>query len=241
MIRGLVNRRDPGVVDPAEADDERAEQIGEYLSSHPVRRVQLGAGPHPMPGWLATDAVPRSDEVVELDAREPLPFPDDCIDFIHAEHLIEHLAYRPGQRLLRECRRVLRPGGVLRLATPDLARLVAIYRGDAGAEGEHYLDHAHQRWLRHRPHRHPAFLVNHNVRAWGHQFLYDEDLLTRCLTDAGYVDVTPCALGESDHEELRGVEQHGTGGAASRRAVAYETVVLEARKPETAAEAAGAI
>jgi predicted SAM-dependent methyltransferase len=231
MLRGLLARQEPGLVDAGDDPADRAERIRDYLVTHRVPKLQLGAGQHGIPGWLATDINPRHDEVVEVDVREPLPFPDRTFDYVHAEHLIEHVAYRPGQRLLRECHRVLRPGGVLRVATPDLARLVAIYRGDAGPEGDVYLDYAYRRWLRGRPLRHPVFLLNHNVRAWGHQFLYDEDLLSRCLADAGYVDITPCALGESAHEELRGVERHGGASELSRRAVAYETMVLEATKP----------
>lgn len=230
MIRGLLARQEPGAVDPTDTDAERDEHIRGYLASHRVRKLQLGAGQHALPGWLSTDINPRHDDVVEVDVREPLPLPAESFDYIHAEHLIEHIAYRPGQRLLRECWRVLRPGGVLRVATPDLARLIAIYRGDAGPEGEVYLDYAYRRWLKGRPHRHPVFLVNHNVRAWGHTFLYDEDLLSQCLADAGYVDITPCALGESGHEELRDVERHGGTNELSRRAVAYETMILEASK-----------
>jgi predicted SAM-dependent methyltransferase len=232
LLRRLLEKRSPAAVDPSDPGSEQSERIHDYLATHPVRKLQLGAGVNRLPGWLPTDINVRHDDVVQLDATEPLPFPDTSIDFIHAEHLIEHIPYRPGQRMLRQCRRVLRPGGVLRLATPDLARLVAVYRGDAGPEGEHYLEHAFQRWLKGRPHPHPAFLINHNLRAWGHVFVYDEELLTRCLREAGYVDIVRCELGESTHEQLRDVERHGTHNNLSRRAVAFETMILEATKPD---------
>lgn len=230
MVRGLVDRRSPGAIDPSDPTAERDELIRDYLAHHDVRKLQLGAGVNRVEGWLSTDIEPRTDDVLELDAREPLPFPDESLDYIFAEHMIEHIAYRPGQRMLRQCLRVLRPGGVLRLATPDLARLIAIYRGDAGPDGDHYLEHAFERWLKGRPHAHPAFLINHNLRAWGHLFVYDEDLLTRALIDAGYDDVTRCAMGESSHADLRNMERHGTHNNMSRRAVEFETMILEATK-----------
>lgn len=233
MVRSLLDRRSPAAVDPSDPTEERDERIRDYLARHEVRKLQLGAGVNRQPGWLSTDITSRHDDVLELDASGPLPFPDDSLDYIFAEHLIEHIAYRPGQRMLRQCRRVLRPGGVLRLATPDLAQLIAVYRGDAGPDGEHYVEHAFQRWLKGRPHRHPAFLINHNLRAWGHLFVYDESLLTRALTEVGFVDVTRCALGESTHEALQDVERHGTHNNMSRRAVEFETMILEGTKPSS--------
>ena len=231
MVKGLLDRRSPAAVDPSDPTEERDERIHDYLARHEIRKLQLGAGVNREDGWLSTDIDSRHDEVLEVDASEPLPFPDDSLDFIFAEHMIEHIAYRPGQRMLRQCLRVLRPGGVLRLATPDLARLIGVYRGDAGPDGEHYLQHAFERWLKGRPHPHPAFLLNHNLRAWGHLFVYDEDLLTRALGEAGYVDITRCELGESAHEALRGMERHGTHNKISPRAVRFETMIIEATKP----------
>jgi predicted SAM-dependent methyltransferase len=230
LIRGLLARRAPATVE-TDARAERERRIQDYLASHEVRKLQLGAGTYPMSGWLATDVKPRRDQVLPVDARKPLPIPDASIDYIHAEHLFEHIRYPAGQRLLKECWRVLRPGGVLRIATPDFARLIAIYRGDAGPEGDHYLDHMFEHSLKYRPHRHPVFLLNHLVRAWGHLFLYDEELLARCLAEAGYVDITPCALGESEHRHLRDVERHGGKDEQRRRAVTFETMILEATKP----------
>lgn len=233
LVRGLLSppHADPPAHPPVDPLAERDERIAAYLATHDVRRLQLGSRAHRRPGWLASDIDPKHPAVLAIDASRPLPFPDDSLDLVHAEHLIEHLRFGPGQRLLRECRRVLRPGGVLRLATPDLARLVAVYRGDAGPEGENYLDFACERWLSGRPYRHPGFLLNHNLRAWGHVFVYDEEMLTRSLHDAGLVDVTRCALGESAHPDLRDMERHLGSSPEARRAVGFETMVLEATSP----------
>ena len=54
--------------------------------------------------------------VVYMDATEPFPLPSQSFDAVHCEHVIEHVAYEAGMTMLRECRRVLRPGGVLRIA-----------------------------------------------------------------------------------------------------------------------------
>ena len=98
--------------------------------------------------------------------------------------------------MLRECLRVLRPGGVLRLATPDFARLVELYEGRAGPDGAPYLRWHHRNFSPAKP-LHPLVVINHDVRAWGHTFLYDEEVLTNALTDAGSIDVGRHELGRS--------------------------------------------
>ncbi len=235
LLRRRARRGAPEVVAPAPADDDPAAAIADYLATHEVRKLQLGAGGKHHEGWLSTDIEPRHPGVVRLDATRRLPLPDDSIDYIFAEHLIEHLAWKPGQRMLGECLRVLRPGGVIRIATPDLARYIAIYRGDAGPDGEHYLEWAYTRFLKGRPHRSAVFLLNHNMRAWGHTFLYDAELLGLALADAGYVDVVRRAFNDSPHEALRGIERHGIHGKLSPRAVEFETMIFEATKPPSAA------
>ena len=230
--RGALKRtpaRAPG------SGTSRDPQISAYLRDHNVRCLQIGAGDKHIEGWLSTDLNPRDSDTIFLDATKPFPFPDQCLDFVFGEHLIEHVSWWGGQRLLRECRRVLRPGGVLRLATPDTARLIDLYRGEAGGEGEHYLHWHHDRFTP-RMRSHPLVVLNHTMRAWGHSFLYDADLLRSALSDAGFVQITQCEMDESRHLGLRGVEQHHRGGGRAReRAVRFETMCFEATAPPTGA------
>jgi SAM-dependent methyltransferase len=66
-----------------------------------------------------------------LDVSRRFPFPDGRFAAIYSSHLLEHLAPEVGERCLRECHRVLAAGGVLRLAVPDLDRMIAEYDADA--------------------------------------------------------------------------------------------------------------
>jgi predicted SAM-dependent methyltransferase len=55
------------------------------------------------------------------------PFADGSVDLVYASHCLEHFSYNRVPAVLAEWRRVLKPGGVLRLGVPDFDQLVAIY------------------------------------------------------------------------------------------------------------------
>src|SRR5262245_40661413 len=61
----------------------------DYLRRHPVRKLQIGAGTNPMPGWLNTDAYPGNFRVLPLDTRRRFPFADGAFDYVFSEHHIE--------------------------------------------------------------------------------------------------------------------------------------------------------
>ena len=62
-----------------------------------------------------------------MDLRFGLPWPDDRADYIFSSHFLEHVPYRIGEGLIRECKRVLKPGGVMRFGLPDLEKIVGLY------------------------------------------------------------------------------------------------------------------
>jgi predicted SAM-dependent methyltransferase len=96
-----------------------------------VRRLNWGCGEHPEAGWLNSDIknIPGIDIVA--DVRSGLPLETDSIDYIVSIHALPELPYPDLVPALTELRRVLKPGGVLRLALPDLERGIAAYqRGD---------------------------------------------------------------------------------------------------------------
>ena len=62
------------------------------------------------------------------DARKPLPWRDGSFGAVYASHLLEHLHVDEADRLLKECLRVLRPGGVVRMVVPDLRPLIEGYQ-----------------------------------------------------------------------------------------------------------------
>ena len=205
--------------------------VAAYLRQAEVPGLHLGAGKCPIDGWFNTDAVPRAPGVHLLDILREFPIPDASFRYVFAEHLIEHVKWQEGLRVLRECHRVLAPGGTVRLATPDLAKMTALHQGLAddprAAETARY---ACERWVNGVQHDQPTFYLNNSFYSFGHCFLYNESVLRHSLTDAGFENVRRLSMGESDDPHLRDIEQHGI---AQNKVdlVQWETMVLEADRP----------
>jgi predicted SAM-dependent methyltransferase len=150
-----------------------------------------------MPGWVNIDVDERDNvNVYAWDLRCGLPFVNESIEAIFAEHFIEHVTLEEAQTLAQECKRVLEPGGVLRLSTPDLAFLVDEYQAKRIDE---WTD---MRW---EPNT-PCQMLNEAMRLWGHLFVYDRAEISDLLRRAGFQVVYDVAWRESAHPILQGVE-----------------------------------
>jgi SAM-dependent methyltransferase len=212
-------------------------RVRRYLDAHPVRKLQLGAGPNPVAGWLNTDLLPdiyaeHRRVIVFLDAARPFPLGDMTFDYIFSEHQIEHISEMEARSMVRECFRVLRPGGRIRVATPDLAAIVGLYGDTLNELERHYIEFMMARFMPGIQSDNPScHVINHVFRAHGHRFIYDERTLSETLARAGFVDVTRWELGESSDPALRGLEAHGrtVGDEDVNR---LETMVLEASRPQ---------
>lgn len=183
----------------------RRREVRRYLRRTAEPKLHLGAGPVRLDGWLNADLV-AGDVYVNLKRR--LPVPDATFAYVFGEHVIEHLSEAAGQRLLREARRVLRPGGVLRLTTPDLQKLIAIYENRSPVVRREAFA-AYLRDITDRPVDRPAQILNAELRLWGHRYVYDEDDLVARLREAGFTAVERCEPGTSSHPALHGLERHG--------------------------------
>jgi len=201
----------------------RRRTVARYLAATAEPRLQIGAGPVALPGWLDSDLI---NGPVHLDLERPLPLPDASFAYVFGEHVIEHLSEAAGVALLAELHRTLRPGGVLRLTTPDLAKIVALYE-DSNPEISRDDYARYLESVTGKPSARPAQLLNNYLRLWGHRHVYDESDLVARLRAAGFVDVARREPGESPHTPLRGIERHGHAAWVNRA----EAMCLEATRP----------
>lgn len=90
-------------------------------------RLNIGCGRQTHPDWTNIDLVPANRNVLGCDIRKGLPFPANRFEAVYHSHLLEHLPPHEGEALVRECYRVLKPGGILRIVVPDLERIAELY------------------------------------------------------------------------------------------------------------------
>jgi SAM-dependent methyltransferase len=180
-------------------------------------KLHVGAGARRLPGWVNIDVFPAE---LALNVNRGLPFADGSARLLFASHMLEHLYYpQEALRFLAECRRVLRPGGRLRLVVPDIELYVRAYaeRDDAFfadrrrtweglPEGrthlEEFLSYAGAG-------PDPAAFLD------SHKYGYDFATLSRLLALAGFEDVRRSSFMGSDLPELRVDEQSAVAGATS--------------------------
>jgi SAM-dependent methyltransferase len=113
----------------------RAEEAGrdDPVPSMARRRLNWACGPDPALGWINSDIIAAPGIQISRDIRDGLPLPTDSIDYAVSIHGLGDLPYPDLVPALRELRRVLKPGGTLRLGLPDLDRAIQAYlRKDGG-------------------------------------------------------------------------------------------------------------
>lgn len=180
-----------------------------YLDEHPrahthQHKIHLGSGDHRIQGWINVDLTPMMPVDVVADLARDMPFRSASIDLIHSEDFIEHVDREAGKRVLRECHRVLKRGGVMRLLTPDLRALV----------DEIYIrrDPRHLRWCgTYLDTTDPCDALNMHMRMGGdHRYIYDEEHLTTLLREIGF-DVRRVRYNSSRVPHLRYLDLRNFG------------------------------
>jgi SAM-dependent methyltransferase len=139
-----------------------------------------------------------------LDLLKPWPVPDGSVDRIYGDNVIEHFSLEGVRAVLRNCCRALRPGGAIRLATPDLERTARAYLEDPGLTAAHLDRHRRHGY----PAEHPADMLRVTYAYHGHHqgYIFDWASLSVELSAAGFSDVSRHDAGASDDELFRGLE-----------------------------------
>jgi predicted SAM-dependent methyltransferase len=214
----------------------RGGKIKRYLDSHEIRKLQIGSGKNVLEGWLNTDIKTvrssnkgRGEDSVFLDATKRFPFKDGTFDYVFCEHLIEHMEYQEGLRMLHECFRVLKPGGRMRISTPNMRFLIELYSPKKTALQKKYVSWAMKSFIPKIDIKEDVFVINNFFRAWGHKFIYDFKVLKETMESVGFAGVSPQKVSKSSNRNLRGLESHGDN--IGNEFNLLETLIVEGKKP----------
>jgi predicted SAM-dependent methyltransferase len=204
--------------------------VDHYLQQHDVRKLHIGCGPHLLDGWLNSDyqAIPR--DILEIDATKTFPIASNKFDYVFTEHMIEHILYPQGLSMLSECFRILRKNGTIRVSTPDLQFAVSLYQSQKTDPQKEYIKASINHFIAEETHGNDdVFVINNLFRAWGHQFIYDEQTLRNSLEKAGFKNIVRCDLGQSSKTHLQKIENESRLPLGSFQP---ETLTLEGEKLE---------
>jgi predicted SAM-dependent methyltransferase len=196
--------------------DWRARRLtGRRLQELPAKDlcVNIGCGSRHIEGWINLDAA-RGDHIdIVWDLRRGMPFPAESCSAVFGEHVIEHIPKPDAERLLREIHRVLQPGGVIRLSTPDAGKFLRAYVNDPEFLADSRFAEAAETSMDR---------VNMMMREYGqHLWVYDIELISLVLQRAGFSSVQEQKFGASTHPRMQGID------LAERE---FESLYVEATK-----------
>lgn len=173
-------------------------------------KINLGSGHWKLEGWVNVDIDPDSEPDVLADLSGPLPFDDGVAGFMHTEDFIDQLDLTGARRFLLECHRILAPGGVIRILTPDVEQLARMYLETPGE--------LLALWRENVPIalelNTAAEVLNLGMRFAGHTFLYDEPTLSKLLQECGF-NPRRCEFNTSEEPALCGIDLRQPGEALS--------------------------
>lgn len=175
-----------------------------------TRKIQFGCGENYLEGWENYD--------IEMDISKLIPKQSDYYDFIFAEHVVEHVDSPTALKFFYECKRILKPGGVLRVAVPSVNQVRDRITEDylAWTKELDYGDGTVSKAL-------TNIILNHGrLSSWNY------DLLDVMLEAAEFDIRVPAEVGKSTHPELSNIEGHGKVIGDVNNLI--ETIVIEATK-----------
>lgn len=153
--------------------------------------------------------IPWAADVLRLNFRKPFPFESNCFQTVYSSHTLEHLYHDDGLKFLKECYRVLRPGGICRVVVPDLRSIVARYEKAKSAGDPAAATRFMEALLVHEKQAKPGALgVYYRLTAFHqHKWMYDAESLQVLFREAGFGQVRQGNFLDSDIERIRDVEE----------------------------------
>jgi len=199
----------------ARKDKALGKKIKDICKSVDPVKLHIGSGRNYKEGWVNIDSDPKVKADVFYDLTKGIPFPDNSVDYIFNEHFIEHLSYDEGFEFMKEAYRVLKPGGIIRIACPDLDAMIESYQKDTWRSME-WVKLIKASWY-------PSgcFMLNQCIMENGlHKYMYNKSELIRRLIEAGFDsgDISVEKYRRSKNKEFENLEKR------------QDSLIIEAKK-----------
>lgn len=187
-----------------------------YIHKATKPKLQLGAGLNELPGWFNTDYFARPT-VFFLDVTKKFPFVENTFEYVFSEHHIEHITYLQAQYMLAETFRVMKPGGYIRIDTPNLDKYIQAYANktlNVSPIDKHVKDWIYSGFDKAASYipvddYYEAHFINDIFLNYEHRFIYNYQALKRLLENAGFVNIVTSDQ-SNDIVEILGIESHSS-------------------------------
>lgn len=149
---------------------------------------------------------------LKQDVTQGLPLDSDSIEFIYTSHFVEHLSIKDFYSFIKECYRVLKPAGVLRIVCPDLQKWMDAYLNKDNVFFENYhniLKENHKKpWcsVDYNYVLSPADFLMCNIHNWNHKWAFDLESITLHLKKCGFATVINTGYRNSIYTEISKIE-----------------------------------
>ena len=170
-----------------------------------LRYLDLGCGPNTNAAFINLDYLWHPKVDLCWDVARGLPFADGSLLGVFSEHCLEHFSRPEAKRLLCEIRRILAPGGRLRLVVPDAELYLRTYVQQLA--GDRSVRFPYQEAEAVDPDWTPAMSVNRvyyqdRDSPFGHRTMFDFQMLRTLLRGCGFTDAERRAFGRGDDPVL---------------------------------------
>jgi predicted SAM-dependent methyltransferase len=164
------------------------------LDNSPNARISK----YPMLKWLAwkigviTDShynAPFDKNIIVQDLTKSLPFDSNSINYVYTSHFLEHTSFEDAKKILNECHRVLKTGGIARIIVPDLNYHITQYLNGV------------KQITTHTPFDTAADCFMYELRIISkardpHLWMYDAESLSQRMKEAGFKNIKVCKFKE---------------------------------------------
>ncbi|MCB1886657.1 MAG: methyltransferase domain-containing protein [Rhodocyclaceae bacterium] len=172
-------------------------------------KLSIGSGDRHHPGWTRLDIDPACSPDILADITQPLPLPDDSVELILCEEVVTQIPLEDCAAFLKECARVLAPGGAVRVLMPNLRKFLKAYFEDPQWLIDTWKNHVGLPLTLETP----GEVINRGFRLVG-PFMYDLETFTAIAEPAGF-EVREVTFGESQRPEFRGLDLRKPDESAS--------------------------
>lgn len=163
---------------------------------HDLKLLHVGCGSNIYGGFINLDYTWQPGVDICCDITKGIPLATGSMNGVYTEHCLEHISFGDCSAVLREFRRLLTPGGMLRVVVPDAELFVELYcqaRNGAPVSFPYT-----QRF----PNFTAMMHINRIFRDHGHLYAYDFETMKRHLESAGFSQVARVSFREGGRAEL---------------------------------------